>query len=407
MAELARIRSEAGELLPMLKEQMLIDNAIPDDRAADVLHVTDLVHPDTCYRAVTARMLGLELPGEPFSFQRENVFAEGNAIHRKWQHRMRRTGRLYGQWKCMICGKTETGLEPSASSPACASPGVNHIWKYDEIPFYWAPLLLAGHADGGIGTAIIELKSVGAGTLRWEAPRILADNTITRNGRGILDMDGIWNSIRRPFPSHVRQGNLYCWLARQLGLPFDHVVFIYEFKPNQQVREFVIRPSRDITRPMIEQAQEISGAVRARRLLSCPSGGCRKCEGINADSIEETEPAGRAGEQESRGHAGRAGHPRPRRRVVTPAAGRPAADAAEPAVTDRRGTDGPVPAGEPVAQVPSAPARHGRSRRVIRREPGTHSGSYSTGQSRGTDSSGDESTRPRRHVMHRGERPVR
>lgn len=406
MAELAKIRTGTGELLPMLKEQMLLDTAVPDDRAADVLHVSDLVHNGTCYRAVTARMLGLPLPEEPFSFQRENIFAEGNTIHRKWQHRMRRTRKLYGQWRCIICGKTETGLEPSPHWMICTTPDMHHIWEYDEIPLYWEPLMLAGHADGGIGTRIVELKSIGTGTLRFEAPRILEANTITRHGRAVLDMEGIWDSIRRPFPSHIRQGALYCWLARQLGLPFDHVVFIYEFKPNQQVKEFAVRPSMDIIRPMLDQAELVAAAVRERRLLGCPSGGCRKCEGTDANGLQENVvTAGRDREPGSSRAPGKPGDQPARRAVVTAAPGGTPPDTAEPPGTGRRGADGPVPAGQPVAEIPAPPAGDGGNRRIIRRKGDAGQGSHSPVQERREDSSRDESRRPAGRIVRRSMQP--
>lgn len=401
MAELAKLRSQGGELLPVLKEQMLLDTSLPGDRDARVLHVSDLVHADTCHRAVTARMLGLPLPPESFSFQRENIFDEGNTIHRKWQHRMRRTRKLYGQWACAICGKTETGLEPPVRWDICVNPSVTHIWEYQEIPLWWEPLLLSGHADGGIGTAIVELKSIGTGTLRFEAPRILADNTFKRNGRDIIDTEAVWADIRRPFRSHVKQGNLYCWLARQLGLPFDHVVFIYEFKPNQSVREFLIRPSRDILTPMLTTAGEIAAAVRERRLVECPSGGCRKCEGIDANGITQAPPADRPGQSRSRRQASRAGHRRADRSMVPAAGNRTAGDPQEPASPAGRGPDGLVPPGQPVAQVPAAAAGSGRGRRVVRRSQEPDSGGHSTGEGRRQDSSGDESTGTGRRVVRR------
>jgi hypothetical protein len=367
MADLAKIRAEKGEILPLLKQQMLLDQALPGDRDHRVLHVSDLVHPGTCWRAVTARMLGRPLPGQPFSFLRENIFAEGTLIHAKWQHRMRRTRRLYGQWACRICNATCTGLEPAAAATACAAAGITHLWEYQEVPFWHEPLLLAGHADGIIGTAIIELKSVGAGTIRHEAPGMLAAATITCGGRDILDLDGLWAGIRRPFPSHVRQGNLYCWLAAQAGLPADHVVFLYEFKPNQQVREFTIRPSRDITSPMLTRAADIAAAVRRGQLLPCPHGGCGKCEGTDADDTTPAGTPGRPRQPASRPETARARHRHPARLLVTAAPRRAAADPPETPLADRRRADGPVPAGQPVAQVPAAATGDGRSRRVIRR----------------------------------------
>lgn len=406
MAALAKIRTGTGEILPLVKEQMLLDSVLPGDRNISVLHVSDLVHKDTCSRAVTARILGLELPGKQFSFQRENVFDEGNTIHRKWQQRMRRTLKLQGQWKCLICGRTEPGYEPGPYWKMCIRSGVKHLWEYDEIPLYWEPLLLSGHADGGIGTAIIEIKSVGAGTLRYEAPSLLAANTIRSGGRDILDLDQIWADIKRPFPSHIRQGNLYCWLAAQLGMPYDHMVFLYECKWNQQVREFTIEPSAGITAPLIRKAAAIAAAVRDRCLPACAAGGCSECEGTDAQDSPAT-AAGRHSQQAGSPHTARAGDRRPGRRMVPAAARRPAADPGGPARTERPRADGPVPAAEQLAQAPADPGGDGRSRRVRRRETGAQQRGDSTGQEHRQDSSGNESPRPRRRTVHRGGGPAR
>ena len=102
MKDLADIRASKGELLPPLKEQMLLDMAA-DDYPHHGLWPSDLAHPDKCHRLVSARMLGMIIPDEKFVFTPENVFDEGSAIHKKWQHRMRRTGKLWGEWQCLIC----------------------------------------------------------------------------------------------------------------------------------------------------------------------------------------------------------------------------------------------------------------------------------------------------------------
>ena len=400
MKELADIRASKGELLPLLKEQMLL-GMDDDDRDTTGLHVSDLVHTDTCHRLVSARMLGLPIPKDKFVFSRENVFAEGNAIHAKWQHRMRRTGKLWGQWKCRICNYvSDFGFEPPPAAWSCLAPGIQHIWKYKEIPFKWEPLLLQGHADGGMGTGIIEIKSLGLGTLRFEAPRILAENTATHKGRSIPDLDGIWNDIRRPFPSHIRQGNMYCWLAAQLGMPFDHIVFLYEAKWHQQVKEFTVQPSSLIMEPMLEAAEKISSAVLYGKLASCQHGSsCKQCEAIDEDSPVSLGVADWPREPDGSYTPDSAGYKpvylgAPAGEAATP-------DPAEPAGNSGPGTNGLVPGDQRMGEIPAAAAGNGRSRRIRRRTSDEQPGSTGTSPVRGENSNGNEGVSPGRRVVRR------
>ena len=62
-------------------------------------------------------------------------------------------------------------------------------------------------------------------------------------------------------------------------MPFDHIVFIYEAKWNQQVKEFTVRPSRSIIQPMLEAAETISSAVLAGKLAACQPGPASNARG--------------------------------------------------------------------------------------------------------------------------------
>lgn len=406
-AELARIRNRKGTLLPMLEEQMLHDmDGIPDGRRMDLIHASELSHADLCHRAVSHRILTNAKPAEPFSFQRENVFAEGNEIHRKWQHRMRRTGKLWGQWRCRICNATELGLEPALTGCKYAC---GHYWKYDEVPLYLEDRMIIGHADGAVTgpDCVAEIKSVGLGTLRYENPRLLAEHTHRRDGRDVYDLDGIVAGITRPFMPHIRQGNMYSWMCSQLGYPFKTISFIYEYKWNQQVREFTIQPSQSIIDGMLRVAEMIAAAVRAGELAACPFGGCKKCEDIDEGSLPQAVRPGGPGQQRGHREAGRPGHPGPGRVLVPPAPPGPARRPEEPPGPARRGTDGPVPAGESVAEIPPVTAGGGRGRRSVSRGGGTHSRGTGSGPERREDSNADESGRERRPGVRRRGGPSR
>jgi hypothetical protein len=69
----------------------------------------------------------------------------------------------------------------------------------------------------------------------------------------------VWWKINRPFPSHVKQGQLYLWLSWPR---YEQIVFIYECKWNQAVKEFVVGYNKDIIAPLLETAREVSLAVR-------------------------------------------------------------------------------------------------------------------------------------------------
>lgn len=407
MAELAKIRTEKGTLLPAIKEQMLHDmDLLPDDRRMDLIHASELSHADLCYRAVSRRILWNEKPAEPFVFQRQNIFDEGNAIHDKWQQRMRRTGKLWGQWRCRICNDTSLGLEPGISG---CRYDCGHFWLYREVPLQLDGYMLIGHADAAVTglDCVVELKSVGLGTLRFENPALLAEHTHRHNGREVTDLAGLAEGIRRPFMSHIRQANMYAWMCEQLGYPFRTIVFIYEYKWNQQVREFTIKPSQSIVDEMLGKAAVIADAVNAGILADCPHGGCKNCEGIDADSIPPfITPESRPGGQESSLPAGGPGHRRAARQLVPAAARRPAAAPAEPAGPDRPRADGPVQPRQPVAEIPPPPAGSSRGRRVTRQGTGSLNRSDSTREVRREDSSGDESQSPRRRVVRRGPSPA-
>lgn len=406
-AELARIRGRKGTLLPMLEEQMLLDmDSLPDDRRMDLIHASELSHADLCHRAVSHRMLMNEKPAEPFSFQRENVFAEGNEIHRKWQHRMRRTGKLWGKWRCRICNATELGLEPQLAG---CRYDCGHYWVYAEVPLLLEDRMLTGHADGAVTgpDCVVELKSVGLGTLRFENPRLFAEHTRRHNGRDVYDLDGITDSIRRPFMTHIRQANMYSWMCGQLGYPFRTIVFIYEYKWNQQVREFTIQPSQSVADGMLGIAGTIAASVRQGKLAACPSGGCKKCEDIDEGSLPQAGHPGGPGQHGSHQQAGRPGN-RGTGRVLVPAAPpRTPRDPQGPARVTRRGTDGPVPPVQPVAEIPAPAAGGSRGRRVVSRRGGTQDRGPGSRPVRGEDSNADESRRERRPGVCRGGSPSR
>jgi hypothetical protein len=158
---------------------------------------------------------------------------------------------------------------------------------YTEVPLSANEYLIAGHADGAVPhlNALIEIKSVGAGTVRIEAPEIYTKNT---NGT-FIDFQGLWKDIKEPFPSHINQGQLYLRLCNLMGLPFDQIIFIYEAKFNQGVKEFVIKYDPSHSDDVITKCYSIKGALdNIMAPPECVTGTtCKDCEQHgqeNADS---------------------------------------------------------------------------------------------------------------------------
>jgi hypothetical protein len=135
------------------------------------------------------------------------IFGEGHEIHRKWQHRIWDLGRLKGMFFCFKCQYAWEAQSPET----CERCGAERVFLvFHEVPLYDADLHMAGHADGLDGDdALIEIKSVGLGTLRFENPDLLLSHTFKLNLNGkqreFIDYDGIWSAIQNPFPSHIRQ----------------------------------------------------------------------------------------------------------------------------------------------------------------------------------------------------------
>jgi hypothetical protein len=137
-------------------------------------------------------------------------------------------------------------------------------------------LRIKGHTDGwlkGLGEdTLIEIKSIGPGTIRAENPGL------------IMDADGdfmkAWGNIRRPFPTHIRQGQMYLELMHRMGNPVDEIVFIYELKADQSFKEFPVKRDFEIVRHIFDAAEVLIANVEAGIEPKCtnnPAGTCKQC----------------------------------------------------------------------------------------------------------------------------------
>jgi CRISPR/Cas system-associated exonuclease Cas4 (RecB family) len=141
-----------------------------------------------------------------------------------------------------------------------------HFLEYKEVPLAAEEqFLIAGHEDGAVEdlNALVEIKSIGIGTVRFDNPKLLREYTVkTEDGKTVVDLDGLWKALRRPFGSHIRQTQIYLRLCKEMGLPFDKVIFLYEYKATQAHKEFVVKYNPEISEPLFETALDIKYALK-------------------------------------------------------------------------------------------------------------------------------------------------
>jgi hypothetical protein len=247
-------------------------------RRNELLHPSEISHSEWCPRASFHRLAGHTPTSEKPAthWQMQMIFDEGKEIHRKWQNRIWDLGRLTGMFHCWDCG-----WEWWATSPdRCGRCGAKRVFlRYDEVPLQDDELHMVGNADGidGDNVAVIEIKSVGVNTLRFEAPQLIKNHTykLNLNGRNreFLDHDGLWDSIRVPFPSHIRQAHLYS----HMGAPHDEI-FLYECKWNQRVKEMVVKYREERIADRLDWCRQIVQGLQDGDIPDCPFDGCPDCQ---------------------------------------------------------------------------------------------------------------------------------
>jgi hypothetical protein len=308
LQEYAKLQEEKRSnklVIPLVKEYLLGQWQNDKDRNPNVVHASEMAKKDWCERATWYRIHNRPEPEEKFNFVMQTIFDEGHQIHDKWQQWLRGTGQLWGDWYCYRCGNTyKNQLEPPVSNGECTGDDnyiEEHHFGYKEVALKWGPI--EGHEDGAVGDRLIEFKSVGLGTLRAEAPDLLAK--FYHKSLKLYDMDGIWKAMDRPLRSHVRQANIYLWMAAQMWGPkrFPKASIVYEFKPNQQSREYVIPLSLDIVEPLIKRTMGIMAATP----LECPYGGCKKCKAYELQDGNGVQPGDERGEESGTAHTASAG----------------------------------------------------------------------------------------------------
>ena len=178
-------------------ERIAMKHKLESTRDTQHLHPSEICKKSWCPRSSWYTIKGYNKEERRFSFQTLNVFEEGHSIHRKWQTWMEEAG----------------------------------ILEASEVEIFNEEYRLMGHSDGIIkdkkGRAIVEIKSVGAGTVRYEDYDLWSSTEST---------DDLWKKIHKPFYSHLRQINLYMYCT---GI--HDGILLYEWKATQEVKEFHVK----------------------------------------------------------------------------------------------------------------------------------------------------------------------
>lgn len=255
----------------------MLQTRAPEDRRLDVLHPSEMAGDEWCHRASFFLLTGERVDPERPNLRLRSIFDEGHAIHAKWQGYIREGGWLYGVFECLKCSGREWAMSPSQ----CVICG-SRLLKYKEVPLVNDGLRIAGHADGwvrGLGDDfLIEVKSIGPGTIRKETPALF-------EGGG--DLSIAWRNTKRPFRPHLKQGKLYLELGHGMvedglleSFP-DQIVFIYELKQDQDYKEFVVQRDPDSVVDILNAARRIVTAIEngdpAPDCNVDPVKGCKKC----------------------------------------------------------------------------------------------------------------------------------
>jgi hypothetical protein len=263
-------------------ERWLLAQPKDTSRPTNVIHPSAMVKDDWCHKAEYYALKGAQ-PAEPkfrAGMQRTLTFEEGHRIHDRWQTWFWKMGHLYGVFRCTLCRHDFWALSPLA----CEKCDSSDFLVYREVTVSSPEHRISGHADGwlmGLGDdLLLEVKSVGEGTFRWEDKAMWANSG--------SNFKKAWADLKGPFQSHIAQAQVYMKLLEieheGTGTPTpQEALFIYESKVDQQVKEFVVRKSDFGTKELFEAAAMINKALNTNTPPACnidPSGKCWKCEGF-------------------------------------------------------------------------------------------------------------------------------
>jgi hypothetical protein len=256
-------------LLGDLERHMLVRPQ--GDRSTTVLHPSEIIKRDFCLRASYFLLSGHTKIAEKPPLRLQSIFDEGHAIHAKWQSWFQEMGVLYGRFTCTACDFSVFDIGP-VECPQCN----RNTMEYREVTLYDDALRIKGHTDGwikGLGDdCLIEIKSIGPGTIRVEAPQLMDES------QG--DFMKAWGNIRRPFGTHILQGQVYLELMKRMGHDVQEIVFLYELKADQSYKEFTVKAEYDLVAHIFDKAARVVKAVEDGIVPACNNNvgsSCKQC----------------------------------------------------------------------------------------------------------------------------------
>ena len=261
-------------------ERHVLSQPVDNHRSFDGLHPSAMVSPYWCHRASYFHLKGNHPKPEARQFKRELIFAQGHGIHDTWQTWFSNMGTLYGTWECRHPDKEKRHKFWALSPKECETCGLPV--KYSEVPVESTELMITGHSDGwlkGFGDDLmLEIKSVGEGTFMW-----YDRSSWFANGQNFADA---WKNLKSPFEAHVAQVQLYMKVLEISGrtdVP-QEAVLLYEAKPNQEVKEFIIQKDDWAIGHIIDGAKLVVDSLSKDVAPDCNVGGaakCKQCGGFN------------------------------------------------------------------------------------------------------------------------------
>lgn len=269
---------EANDVFSDIGKHVLRKAATPTTHRSDVIYPSEIVKATWCRRATYLRIVNGPQP-QRTSFRMENIFEEGNRTHEKWQDWLTEMRRLEGEWKCLRCGNQFYERAPE-NCPRCHGSAL----RYRELRLSAPDLMVSGRCDGYLpaDNCLIEIKTLGLGSLRYENPDFVARYEETTPRGTVIDLDRLWKDIRRPLGSAVKQGILYLYLAREyVGLDVDRCLFLYDFKATQETKAFTVVYDQARAERILATIRQMGNFVKARQLPDCAvsnTAGCRDCK---------------------------------------------------------------------------------------------------------------------------------
>jgi hypothetical protein len=272
---------DKDKLTQQVARHLMLDTG-GDDRRSDCIHPSEASHEGWCPRAVYYRIIGAKAGiVKPHSLAMEMVFERGHDSHKKWQHWFWDMGLLKGLFICRVCNLRWWDQSPY-ECPRCEST----LLKYGEVPVESPEFLLAGQADGDVvregGSVLIEVKTIGTGTLQFEAPNLLKRYTYKHTdedgvARTSVEWYRLWSGIRRPFPAHLRQGMIYCFCYGR-----KEIIYIYDPKfITAYPKEFEIKFDKSLIGDVLDDCITVKNALEKGRPPRRPmwaTEGCTACK---------------------------------------------------------------------------------------------------------------------------------